>query len=278
MPRLEAQSLIHADPTQLRQVVQNLLLNASEAIGDEPGTIVIETRRTRVDAELANRAFLPTAAAGEHIALEVTDSGSGMDAATAEHVFEPFFTTKDRGRGLGMATVVGVVRAHGGTLGIESQPGKGTRVTVLLPALEPGAKTEPVAPAVRTTPSPDSLSVLVADDIDAVRRVVASFLERDGHRVHQVADGERACDVFDQYQSEIDLVVLDVDMPKKSGLEALTHMRARRADLAAVLMTGHDAAALEAFDAELLAKPFPPEALRAAVSEALRRTTTAASA
>jgi signal transduction histidine kinase len=123
-----------ADATQIRQVVMNLIINASEAIGDKPGTIALSTGMVKAEsADLAQTYLAPDLPAGEYVFLEVTDTGCGMDAATKARIFDPFFTTKFTGRGLGLAAVLGIVRGHRGAIKVDSTPGHGTTFVLLLP-------------------------------------------------------------------------------------------------------------------------------------------------
>jgi signal transduction histidine kinase len=127
-----------ADVSQIEQVLRNLVLNASEAIGEGSGTITIRTRRSLVGrAALAKAQYPPDAAEGDYAALDVVDTGHGMDKATRARIFDPFFSTKFTGRGLGLAAVLGIVPGHGGAIRVESEPGRGSTFTVLLPAAGP---------------------------------------------------------------------------------------------------------------------------------------------
>jgi hypothetical protein len=170
---------IDADPTQMRQVVMNLVLNAVDAIGDQPGVVTVAIRRVAFDAERRlEYALAPEPVAPCYVALVVSDTGCGMDAATQARMFEPFFTTKATGRGFGLAAVLGILRAHHGGLHIVSAVGQGTTITVLVPAAahavqacdeaqpsEPGAPA-PIAPV---GPAPDGpvLAMTTQDDVPA---------------------------------------------------------------------------------------------------------------
>ena len=135
---------IQADPSQIRQIVMNLIINASEAIGDRSGVITVSVGATRCDEEYLQKTELHDGLApGLYVHLEVTDTGCGMDAETRSRIFEPFFSTKFTGRGLGLAAVLGIVRAHKGALKVYSEPGKGTTFKVLFPALEEAGEGPP---------------------------------------------------------------------------------------------------------------------------------------
>ena len=145
--------LVEADATQMRQVVMNLIINASEAIGEQNGLITLRTGTIQADrAYLADACPIEDRPAGPYVYLEVTDTGVGMDEATCTRVFDPFFSTKFTGRGLGLAAVLGIVRGHRGAIKIRSAPGRGTTFTVLLPgttkASAAAAQAQPAAPAV----------------------------------------------------------------------------------------------------------------------------------
>ncbi|MBI3792756.1 MAG: PAS domain-containing protein, partial [Gemmatimonadetes bacterium] len=178
--------LVEADPTQVRQVLMNLLVNASDALGERPGTITVKTRPVHASRSLL-RTFvlggdLPE---GEYIRLVVRDTGVGMDRATMARVFEPFFSTKFAGRGLGLAAVLGIMRAHKGAIGLDSKRGEGTTFTLLFPA-SGKARTEAYIMPRRTPPSALAVgggTILVVDDDETVREVAHQILKRAGFRV-----------------------------------------------------------------------------------------------
>jgi len=262
----EALPEVEGDATQLRQVAMNLLANASDALGDRPGTVAVRTALVQADRARLDRTFhggeLPP---GPYVLLEVQDTGSGMDGATIRRMFDPFFTTKVHGRGLGLAAVLGIVRGHQGALEVESDPGRGTSVRVLLPparaaasARRPGADGAAAA-----------LGVLLVDDEEVVRRATGRMLARDGCRVELAENGRRALAILEERRAGIDVVVLDLTMPEMSGEETLTHLRARWPDLPVVLMSGYTEGARRAADGPtlFLPKPFAHEELQ----EAFRR-------
>ena len=229
---------VEADSGQIQQIVMNLISNASEAIGNQPGQIAVQTRTRDVDAAMIEQSQLDIPA-GTYICLEVEDSGSGMDEATQARIFEPFFTTKFAGRGLGLAAVHGIVRAHHGAVLVYSHPGKGTHFTVLLPAAGFSAfeKAEVVSSA-RTVDG--SGTALVVDDEETVRLVAKTTLERAGYRVLLATNGIEAVEMFAQAAEEIAFVLLDLTMPLMSGEETLERLGAIRADVPVLLSSGYN--------------------------------------
>ena len=253
-----------ADRTQMRQVVMNLLTNASEAL-DGSGTISIRTRPIVLGAP-----ELEGLAPGRYVALEVRDSGKGMAAEARERVFEPFFTTKPEGRGLGLSAVHGIVRAHQGRILVESSLGNGTSFTVVLPASDERPVTTSIPPE-----SPEWRGkgrVLVVDDERNVRSSVAMLLEYMGFEALQAEDGARALALFDQHPDVV-LVILDMTMPGLSGLETMRALREKAPALPVVLTSGYakaDAERGSPLDATaFLQKPYSVDDLERIVRTAL---------
>ncbi len=269
---------IKADAAQIRQVVLNLVINAAEALADQAG--VIELHTTVVSADQANLAQLdlaPEQVAEEYVLLRVSDTGSGMDAETRARMFDPFFSTKFAGRGLGLAAVLGIVRGHHGGLRVQSEPGHGTIVTVLLPSMRQPpwhAEELPAHPQPLRAPVATSATVLVVDDDPAVRMVATRMLERLGCMVLQAADGNTAIDIFQINHEVIALVLLDLMMPQLSGEQVLSALQQIKPNARVVVMSGytkHDAA--QHFSAltptGFLQKPFTSAELRSAVGDLL---------
>jgi len=224
-----------ANTTQIRQVVMNLVINASEAIGDKDGTIRIATSRATVTDETSgNPAVGP--AEGDYVRLEIADTGSGMTEEARRRVFERSFTTKARGHGMGLATVQGIVRSHGGVVNVTSALGHGTTFEVLLPTAGGLVGRVPrIAPAI----APDSVNsgsrtVLLVEKEDHLRISVAKALRRRGFSMLSAADDRSALDIFRDHAREIDVVVLDVPMRGGSGFETLRQMRRLRRGVPAV--------------------------------------------
>ncbi|MCG3125384.1 MAG: Sensor histidine kinase RcsC [Phycisphaerae bacterium] len=229
---------IDADAGQMQQLIMNLLINASEAIGEHPGTVSCTTYASDVtEAQRAVHASGDVLPAGRYVCLEVSDNGCGMSAETQARIFEPFFTTKFTGRGLGLAAILGIVRSHHGTIRVASQPGVGTVFTVMLPvAQQPAAA--PVRPPVERSARQGG-TVLVIDDEEDVRDVVQAVLARRGFRVLAADDGPSGIDLFRRHAAEIDLVLLDLTMPEMSGEEVMQHIAAIRPDAKIVLSSGY---------------------------------------
>jgi CheY-like chemotaxis protein len=202
---------------------------------------------------------------GERARLRVTDTGKGMDEATRRRVFEPFFTTKElgRGSGLGLSTVWGIVQAHGGTIDVESAPGRGTTFTVWLPIVDGAPKPAPK----RATARPVSAvrRVLVVDDEVAVRTSTQRLLERIGIEVAVAVDGNDALRIYDAEAGAFDAIVLDMGMPGMGGAECFRHLR-ERGDVPVLIATGYaDDRAVQALveaGAALIEKPYGAEDLR----------------
>ncbi|MGE0706772.1 MAG: MASE1 domain-containing protein [Planctomycetota bacterium] len=276
---LGSQVTVQSDPTQLRQVVLNLITNAAEALGGEPGAIRLTTRAVEREAGELRALDGEPLPAGRYLELEVQDEGRGMDEATRARAFEPFFSTKATGRGLGLATVFGVVRGHAGTLSVESHPGVGTTFRLSLPATlaVPAPVPAPVpsaAPAETGPPERASQLVLVADDQEVVRTTVRALLERAGYRVIPAQDGRQAVARFAERPDEVGVVLFDLSMPGLDGDAALREVRALRPGVPAVIMTGYGEGDVQARLREhrpgLLTKPFSAEQLYAAVRSACR--------
>jgi two-component system cell cycle sensor histidine kinase/response regulator CckA len=228
-----------ADPDQMQQVVMNLVINSAESIGlQSPGAIVITTgtsfiRPGQIQASTAGSALEP----GSYACLEVRDTGCGMDAATISQIFDPFFTTKFLGRGLGLAAVSGIVRAHGGAINVASAPGQGSAFTVLLPAIQSAAQSDTASRPGRSLWGEGT--VLVVDDEDVVRRTATLALQRFGYTVLTANNGSEAIEVFRRKATDISLVLLDLTMPVMGGEEALAGIRQVRADVPVVLSSGY---------------------------------------
>ena len=217
----ESGAAIEADAGQLQQLVMNLVINAAEAIGRE-GIVAIRTRLVRLEQPSSSLAgeLVP----GEYVSLRVQDNGVGMDESTRSRIFDPFFTTKFTGRGLGLAAVLGIIRAHHGGIEVQSEPGKGSVFTVFFPVLK-GQRATPAAVSATTPFARAGATVLVADDEQIVLNTATSALEHQGFRVLPCAGGRAAIDHFARLHSEISLVILDMTMPGLSGEETLARLR-----------------------------------------------------
>ncbi len=232
---------VKVDPGQIEQVVLNLALNARDAMA-EGGTLEIATANFVLHEDWTHPALPVPVPAGSWVLLSVLDTGLGMDAETAGQAFEPFFTTKDatRGSGLGLSMVYGIVKQSGGYTWIETAPGAGTTVHVLLPAVQEDA----VALPRDDGPSPASLdapsgTVLLVEDDPEVRSLFSAFLRDGGYRVVEAADGQEALDTFERQADEIDVVMTDVVMPNVSGPALASALRARRPAVKVIYVSGY---------------------------------------
>ena len=229
--------------------------------------VSISTSRRRWSRrELAAPEFLEEVPEGDYVCLEVRDNGCGMDAEARSRLFEPFFTTKFTGRGLGLSAVLGIVRAHQGTVRVDTAPGDGTAMIVLFPATEEQVE-QVAAPAPGNEEWKGTGTVLLVDDEAMVREVAREMLRAIGLTVVTAADGLEALSIFRDRGDEFDLVVLDMNMPKMSGDEVFREIRDLRADTRVVISSGYsEADTVRAFrddaPAGFLEKPYEFSALR----------------
>ena len=228
--------VIWADPGQIEQVLMNLSLNARDAMPGG-GRLLVETENVRVGEDYQR--LHPYAVPGNYVLLRVLDTGVGMDGETMAHIFEPFFTTKESGQGtgLGLATVYGIVKQHKGFIDVDSAPGQGTAFRVYLP-LGNGPAEVSDKPVVFTMRG-GSECVLLAEDNDDLRDAAQEILQSLGYRVVTAKDGAEALRVFEQENHAIDLVFLDVVMPKLNGPDAYLQMAALKPGLPVLFTTGY---------------------------------------
>jgi signal transduction histidine kinase/CheY-like chemotaxis protein len=229
---------IEADRGQMQQVVMNLILNASEAIGSSAGLISVRTGVRELDDRYVQdhpeSAGLST---GKYVCLEVRDTGCGMEEATRAKIFDPFFSTKFAGRGLGLAAVAGIVRSQKGAIEVTSELGKGSCFTILVPGAERAAKVSPLAAAVAA--GYGSGMILVVDDEEMVRDLAKASLVRYGFNVLLADGGPAAIDIFKREPRRISLVLLDSSMPGMSGQEVLLVLRSIRPEVKVVVSSGY---------------------------------------
>jgi signal transduction histidine kinase len=206
-----------ADTTQIRQIIMNLVINASDALGDKGGTITIHTAVLRADRNYLNSLVgADELAEGDYVSLEVTDTGCGMSGETQAKIFEPFFTTKFTGRGLGLSAVLGIVRGHQGALKVRSEPGRGTTFKLLLPVAKDDAGDTKIER--RVTPKwRGTGTVLVIDDEESVRRVAGKILMSMGFQVVTANDGIEGLNAYRTCSESICAVLLDLTMPRMDG-------------------------------------------------------------
>ncbi len=269
--RPEEPLIVLADALQLEQVLLNLCTNARQAM-PAGGRIVLELHRSTFDARRVARE--PWASTGDYAEVRVVDTGIGMDEATRTRIFEPFFTTKKEGTGLGLAMVHGIVHQHRGFLHVDSRPGGGTTVRVLLPLGE-GATVGVRKPLGGALARGDGEIILLAEDEPALRRLLARTLVELGYEVVAVENGEEALLAFEGRRGEIALAILDVVMPKLGGVQACKDMRVLEPGLKVLFMTGHapESAQVSEFVTggghALLSKPFTLQELGRKVRETL---------
>ncbi|MCP4375105.1 MAG: response regulator [bacterium] len=236
------------DAAQIRQIIMNLITNASEAIGDKSGVIALSTDMMNCDRayldgldEILLAGLSEPLSEGLYVYFEVADTGCGMDTETIEKMFDPFFTTKFTGRGLGMAAVLGIVHGHGGGIKIYSEPGKGTTLKILFPAKSPGNAT---AIQQQHTSEDEAWcghgTILLVDDEETVLTVGKQMLEKMGFDVLTACDGRKAIEVFEAHSDDIVCVLLDLTMPHLNGEAAFRELRRLRSDIAVILCSGYN--------------------------------------
>ena len=263
---------IFADASQIRQIILNLIVNASDAIGERSGVISICIGATRCDAAyLASMDLVADLVPGTYVHIEVSDTGCGMDQATLARIFEPFFTTKFTGRGLGLAAVLGIVKAHQGAIKVYSEIGIGTTFKLLLPAVSESVVVAAGPSTQETSTWRGSGTVLIADDEETLRALFADLFESLGYTVIAVEDGRQAVEVYRQQRERIELVVLDLTMPHMDGAEAYGELRRIDPDVRVIIASGYaqdDVGARFAGKrlAGVLQKPFTVEQLTAILS------------
>jgi two-component system cell cycle sensor histidine kinase/response regulator CckA len=261
-------------PTQIRQVVMNLITNASEAIGEQEGVIQVTSALARVngDLPLPGGASLPE---GDYVKLEISDTGSGMTPEVQARVFDPFFTTKQVGRGLGLAVVQGIIRAHGGAINLRSVPGHGTRFQILLPCKGRTAKKSSISPVGDAKIPARAGTILVVEDEDILRSAVSKMFQKNGFSVIEANDGSAAIDLMRAHKDAVDVVLLDVTLPGGiSSRNVFEEAQHTRAGLKVVLTSAYSKEDIDARFAGLqierfIRKPFLLGDLRALVQDAL---------
>jgi PAS domain S-box-containing protein len=260
---------LHADPGQMAQVFMNLVVNSRDAM-PHGGTVSISTRNFGIEAghsAVGGRS-------GPHIEVTVRDDGEGMDAMTRQKIFEPFFTTKEQGRGtgLGLSTVYGIVQQTGGTIRVDSEPGRGATFTLHFPSL--GAPAGPRSRLPQRETVRGNETILVVEDEPAVRALVARILRGTGYRVLEAGNGEGALEVFGRADGRVDLVLSDVVMPRMSGPELVRRLLLQRPDLRVLFMSGYTQDEVldsdpDAPGAGFIQKPMSPRSLTRKLREVL---------
>jgi len=266
---------IKADAGQIEQILMNLVVNSGDAM-PSGGQIIIETGHSELDEHYASQH--PGSRTGQHVVLVVSDRGCGMDEKTRSKIFEPFFTTKGigQGPGLGLSTVYGIVKQGGGSIFVYSEPGKGTTFRIYFPRVAGSAE------QIALTTHPDegefpggSESVLVVEDDDLMRDFVVRTLQDASYRVTEAKNAESALDILKAREARFDLLLTDVIMPGKSGVDLLAQAEILHPNLRSLFMSGYagDLVALRGgfmLEAAFLEKPFTRRSLLKKVHSILR--------
>jgi PAS domain S-box-containing protein len=271
---------INADKEQLHQVITNLIINASEAIGASCGTITLRTGIQECDAGyLSCSRLVEKPQPGRFVYVEVSDTGCGMDKGTLQRIFEPFFTTKFTGRGLGMAALLGIVREHGGAIMVTSEEGSGSTFRVLFPESS-NKRTGSSEIGALAGPAKNSAAlnkmVLIVEDEEHVRELCIAFVQHLGYATIAAADGNEAVKIFSECGSDIVLVILDLTMPHMDGVRTFHELRRIRPNARVILCSGYSEGDVsERFTGDrpdgFIQKPFQVNDLKAKIALAMRR-------
>ncbi|MCC5877233.1 MAG: PAS domain S-box protein [Candidatus Sumerlaeia bacterium] len=272
----ESLPAIEGDLTQIRQIVMNLIMNASDSLEDRNGMIHIRTGTFETDEDYFRKTWVDdNQTPGPYVYLEISDTGIGMDRETLDRIFDPFYTTKNAGRGLGLAAVLGIVRGHKGFIKVYSEPGNGTTVRVGFPATAEEALRE------ETPPSQPVLwkgtgTVLIIDDEPAIHKVLEIALSRAGFTTLNAHNGQEGLDVYKAHCKDISIVLLDMTMPIKSGDEVFREIRLLNKEVPVILMSGYsEVEATNKFTGKRLSgfiqKPFRPQEIIAKIREVVAR-------
>jgi CheY-like chemotaxis protein len=261
--------LVDADVSQLQQVIMNLVINGAEAVRTGNGVVEVRTGTEDVGEEELQRNLTRKAPpAGTYVLLMVEDTGCGMDDAIQARIFDPFFTTKFLGRGLGLSSVLGIVRGHDGLITVESQPGRGSKFRVFFPI------SGSIARGKSASRGSGKGTILVVDDENLVRQLAKRALERVGYAVLTAVNGKDALDQYSNHRNDIKIVLLDMMMPVLSGEETFKHLLEIRPDAAVIAMSGFtEREARQRFGTGILdfiQKPFTAGQLTAKIGAALQ--------
>ena len=266
---------IHGDPGQLRQILMNLVINASDAIGERSGVITISTGAMDCSEQyLANGYIVAPGKPGTYVYIEISDTGCGMDRKTVERIFEPFFTTKFTGRGLGLSAVMGIINAHKGALRVYSEHGKGSAFKVMFPAIEMAEEENHTS--CESSAWRGSGTVLLVDDEETIRVISSMQLQRLGLEVLTTEDGRQAVEIYRERMSDIVLVLLDLTMPHMDGEETFRELRQIDPNVRVVIASGYSEKDIASRFAgkglvSCLQKPYTLSTLRALLSTLLPR-------
>ncbi len=262
---------INADASQIRQVVMNMIINASEAIGEEQGEIGVSLARTAVTADQAAKDYHGEAIPpGEYVCLEVADNGCGMNEETKWRIFEPFYTTKFSGRGLGMSAVLGIIQSHGGALQLFSRPGQGTTFKVYLPVRDSGSLGDEGRMHAPSPPWQGSGTILLVEDEDQIRFIASSLLANFGFEVLEAANGKEALEAYRKNAADIIPVLTDMGMPVMDGYALFPALKQLDHNLPIIVSSGFGFAEVASRIgrddiAGIIDKPYNPDQLREVV-------------
>jgi PAS domain S-box-containing protein len=263
---------VKADPVQLEQILMNLAVNARDAM-PRGGQLTIQTANVVLDESHAHR--YAEAEPGNYVMLCIADTGHGMDAQIQEHLFEPFFTTKEvgKGTGLGLSTVYGIVKQSGGYIEVESAPGKGASFKIFFPGLKPGTESQ-IKETAAVVSCRGTETILLVEDDEKVRSLVAKILNKNGYTVLEACDGEEALRTIEDYQKPVHLLFTDIVMPRLSGPDLARRLLAAYPKMKVLFMSGYADGELgsygdSAHDMPMVQKPFLPEVLIRRIREVL---------
>ncbi len=233
---------VEADPTQMRQIIMNLMINASEAVGDRSGIISVRTGTMECDKAYLDETYLDNdLEEGVYSYFEIADNGAGMGKETIAKIFDPFFTTKFTGRGLGLAAVLGIVRGHKGTISVDSEPGKGTTFKVLLPSAKgPVSSPDLLQSDYKSDARLKGKTALLVDDEETVRIVGKEMLNALGMKAFLSEDGREALGLLKKTPDKFDFIILDLTMPHLDGEETFREMRLVKKDISVILSSGYN--------------------------------------
>jgi CheY-like chemotaxis protein len=268
--------MITGDATQLHQILLNLCVNARDAMGEKGGTIRISCENVEVDQQLAS--MNPGAQLGPHVCISVADTGSGMTPEVMEKIFDPFFTTKEKGKGtgLGLATVIGIVKGHRGFITLQSQVGVGTTFRVFLPA-NVEAKDDAADAEDTEAMQGNGETLLVVDDEATIREAIVATLQANGYHCYTAEDGTDALALFFERRDNISAVITDLHMGVMDGIELTRSLRRLAPETKIIVSSGHISTekrtVLEGLGVmAMLEKPYTAEKLLRSVKEVLTRT------
>jgi PAS domain S-box-containing protein len=228
--------LVKANPSQLHQIVMNLITNAYHAVENSSGTINIRLHEITVEKDLQNESFKP----GTYAKLSVSDTGTGIDPAILGKIFEPYFTTKEKGKGtgLGLSTVYGIIKDHQGNISVNSEPGKGSTFSVYLPLIKRSLKEQPDNKKTKNFLYTGNERILLLDDDDSIVHTLEQMLGRMGYHITAMTNSLEALETFETNPQRFDLVITDITMPKMTGDQFAQALISIRPDIPVILTTG----------------------------------------